>query len=465
MMGNGIAKWLAQTRWRISPARLFIAVGVIFGIPWTLVTPPFQAPDEDLHFCRAWQLSEGHLFGREYQGVRGDSLPVSLIETITRINPGLRFHSKEQRQDPARIRFYLKQPLQSGVRAFYPFPTSVIYPPTAYLPQIIGITAARLLGLSALAAMYLGRLCNLLVWLALIYTAIRITPMGQWLFLLIAVMPMHLFLAASLSQDAAINGLFFLLLAAFLRLARQPYPLPAKKIAAVMLLTLLLSLSKPGFAIVSLLYLLLPLPPAGQRKVHYLRLVVLVAGSYALSSAWYALSQPNLDWNAPFAAYARQRSLLLSDPFYFISAFFRSLWTFKYFYIRSHIGQLGWLDTVLPLDIIGIFLLMIVAAAFLNHRGDLSPRQKALLAVVLSILFVQTFLGLWLVCSPLAGPYIHGMSGRYLIPMAPLFWLLFHNRVGRRLHLPQGSGAWLITLLIVYSLGRTTYVLLERYYF
>ncbi len=447
-----------------TPTRLFLVLGTFFGLLWAIITPPFQAPDENFHFCRAYQLSDGHFFGVEVQGVRGDSLPVSVIETMEKINPGMRFHSKDRRQSLDTLRYYLKMPLQQHVKAFHPFPTSVIYPPTAYVPQLTGIWIGKTLHVSTLGLMYLGRFFNLAVWLLLMYAAIRVAPLGRWILAIVALMPMTLFLGASLNQDAMINGLAFLLLAYVLRLAQAGAPPSPRQYGLLLTLTTLLSFSKPGFALFSLLYLLLPLPPAGGRRSYVMRFLALLIIGFAASLVWNHLSHPDLNWNEPWASYERQTAAVLSNPFLFISAMFRSLWSFKFFYLRSHVGQLGWLDTVLPLKVIAIFLVALIVVALLDGRGRLSLWQKGVLLFTFAAIFGQTLLALYLVCSPVAGPFIHGMSGRYLLPIAPLFWLLLHNQRLARWRAPQWPWRLILAAFLIFALGRTTLVLIQRFY-
>jgi len=61
-------------------------------------------------------------------------------------------------------------------------------------------------------------------------------------------------------------------------------------------------------------------------------------------------------------------------------------------------------------------------------------------------------------------PYVQGMSGRYLIPIAPLFWLLFNNRAVVCTRLLQWPWKWPAMALLLFALGRTTLVLYRRYY-
>ncbi len=35
-------------------AYVFLALCILFGLAWTFLIPPFQLPDEEAHFIRAW---------------------------------------------------------------------------------------------------------------------------------------------------------------------------------------------------------------------------------------------------------------------------------------------------------------------------------------------------------------------------------------------------------------------------
>jgi hypothetical protein len=41
---------------RATAQSLFIVMGAVFGLAFTVAPPPFQVPDENSHFFRAFQL-------------------------------------------------------------------------------------------------------------------------------------------------------------------------------------------------------------------------------------------------------------------------------------------------------------------------------------------------------------------------------------------------------------------------
>lgn len=88
-----------------------------------------------------------------------------------------------------------------------------------YLPSALGITLARLLHFGYIPLYVTGRLFSLLMYIAIVTFAIRLTPVFKNLFALCALLPMCLQLAASYSYDGYVLYLTFLFLALIFRLA------------------------------------------------------------------------------------------------------------------------------------------------------------------------------------------------------------------------------------------------------
>jgi uncharacterized membrane protein len=87
------------------------------------------------------------------------------------------------------------------------FPSSLAYSPVCYLPQAVGIALGRLFDLPPVALLYLGRLMAVVCTVFLGYAALAATRFFRWPLLLLLLMPMTLFQAASLSADAVTNAL------------------------------------------------------------------------------------------------------------------------------------------------------------------------------------------------------------------------------------------------------------------
>jgi uncharacterized membrane protein len=101
----------------------------------------------------------------------------------------------------------MRVPLNPSDRIFIAFPNTAHYSPICYFPESLGILTGRLLSLHPLTMLYLGREFNLLFWIIVGYWSIRTAPSIAHPLLLILLMPMSLYVAATLSADAPTNAM------------------------------------------------------------------------------------------------------------------------------------------------------------------------------------------------------------------------------------------------------------------
>lgn len=88
-----------------------------------------------------------------------------------------------------------------------------------YLPQALGFTAARLLGLGFLPMVQLGRIVPYMLFVMLMFFAIRAVPFGKRVFLILALLPVVLTDTVSINRDGIVFGLSFFLVAKTLQMA------------------------------------------------------------------------------------------------------------------------------------------------------------------------------------------------------------------------------------------------------
>lgn len=93
-----------------------------------------------------------------------------------------------------------------------------------FLPGAVGMALARLVGLGALGCLYGGRLGNLLAYTALCWLALRQTRRCRPVLLGVMLLPLSLFMGASLSYDATLLACYYLMIALLLRETGPPKP-------------------------------------------------------------------------------------------------------------------------------------------------------------------------------------------------------------------------------------------------
>ncbi len=498
-----------------SPTTAFLTIALSYGLIFVLLTPPFQVPDEGAHFYRAYQVSEGQIISQKRLGecagytnnftseiCVGGLLPTSLLTTV-RSNKTIRFNP-QNKQNPQDILDLLHLPLEPQNRTFLKFPGSALYSPVPYLPQALAIALGRLTQASPLALMYASRLFNLMAWLCLEYLAIRIAPAGKWLLFLICLTPMSLFQAASLSADAVTNGLAHLLIAVFLKSAlEEDKPVGRWHVALIFSLSLLLALSKQLYLPFVGMLLWVPVKKFGNVKTYLLTFSALLLICLTAVLSWSSAVKHLYFFNPT----GSQISFILSHPLNFASILLNTLSVRGYDYLQEFIGKLGWLDTPLPPFLIWSYIavLLIVALADLNSNVALTDGAKSQLqtgataqletgataqletgataqlqtvglkpnykqisgiqkAVAFSIFALNSllmFILMYLSWNPVGESVIEGIQGRYFIPLAPLFFLLFYNQ---RAHLNMTKLAPIIACYTLFSATLTVTVLLQRYY-
>ena len=235
-----------------APLYLFVpAVGLALGVTFTYVTPALVAPDEYTHLAAAYELAstwsgqtaadeDGNLLLRECDAAHFGT-KTGDIGVLAYKNEAVAETSEPGSSDVLTTHSEVKAGQGSG----------------SYLAQALGIRLARAQGKNFYTMLLYGRLANLILYLLLAALAVWLAPTSlRGLFACVALLPMPLQLAASLSPDAAVLGLVFSFTALCLRLRGEKAVWWQK-----ILLIVLGGLTAPGKAIylpVILLCLLIP---------------------------------------------------------------------------------------------------------------------------------------------------------------------------------------------------------------
>jgi uncharacterized membrane protein len=455
-----------------SPGKLFVVLAAAFGLLFVFLVPPFQVPDEPNHAFRIFQISQGGIAAARQNGDSGGNVPNSLLATRNDYVPMIA--DKGIRVMLADLRTSLGMPLEPDNSQFVSFPNTALYSPVPYLPAAGGFAIGKLLGQSPLALCWLGRICNLLAWLLLVALAVRATPVYKWLFTALALLPMSLFEAASLSADAVTNGLAFLTVALFFKCAfdhRQA--VGRKEILALAVVTVLLSFSKNAYFLATGLFLLIPTAKLGSWRRQAAVFALLVGVNMLALAIWAQVGDTAANLRAletrlssnPDADHVRQLQFILADfPGYLemlgrtaIHQFRALSWQF--------IGVLGWLDAPLPkICVFGGFGLLVFCGIFESRpEVDLRTRDKGILGAYAIGTGVLVATMVYMGWSSVGATEVDGLQGRYFIPLAPAFFALLHHRSPRLASwsrtLPRIMAAGILLLLLA-----ATATLVRRYY-
>ena len=201
----------AVERWLLA---LVCAVTLAFAI----ITPPFQAPDENQHYMKAQLLADGRVMTEQRGAAIGAELPRSALE-LHGIDFPTDVTGKARRFDRAMVERAWRADAGRAGTAFADFPNVANYAPTLYAPSAAGLRAGEALALPRMGSFYVGRLVNATAGLILLAVAFGLMPFGRGALLATALLPTFCYQTGSLSPDAVINGMGFVGLALSLRLA------------------------------------------------------------------------------------------------------------------------------------------------------------------------------------------------------------------------------------------------------
>lgn len=442
------------------PHRLWktvVVLGAVTGLALVFITPPFQVPDEGAHFFRAFQTSTFELGLEQREGRIGADLPRALRDFVDLyrdipLNPERKFN-----QELLTRSWSVSDDRQERV-----FTGTILpYPPAAYAAQAGGIAIGRIFSPRPIVWFYVARIVNLALFLLIVACTIRLTPDMQWGLALLALMPMTLYQAASISADGFTIAVSFLMIAFFLHCMTGAGLLTRNQIGFMFIGTALLALAKPGYLPLVLLALLVPTARFGtmRRRLAAVGGVLLAATIIGVASIAFLHDKVI---GLPGSDSAAQLEYIGSHPFAYIAICLRCI--FRASQYGSFIGWFGWLELRLPQWIIITYWLLLIAVPLTRRRPILTRRQWAFIAVLYALLVAVIFTIQYLSYTPVAKRSIDSVQGRYFIPFAPLLLLLF---TGRRVPFSIDDHRWARRCLIgfiVFTHGVMAALLIKRYY-
>lgn len=429
----------------------WLCIALIAVVSMVFITPPFQTPDEEQHFFRAYQLSEGTLLAKVEHGVSGGDLPLSLLTLSSRyMRPPLWTEpTPPVRPLPlAHTLTDLHQPLDVLHRGFLAFPLQAFYAPMSYAGEIVAMNLGRHAGAGPLTLFYLARLANGLCALAVLFWALRLLPFGRELVGFIALLPMAVSLYGSCSADAMVIATASLFTALVLnRMASATWSVRDSLIAVVCAITFC-----------SLKPVYLPIVLLGFAGAFYTgkRVAILKHHAWILgltlivTLAWFRIASFGMVSVQPGTNVGAQISNVFHAPFLYVLTIAHTLRWNHFFYIQM-VGLLGWLSIVLPMAAYLLPPLALIAAWGSEQRlaADRPARLAGYGFGLIALSSVLLMSALYVNWTPVGKNVIEGVQGRYFLPLTPLAALLFLSMNGRKRYWSQRTTQVVILVLIV----------------
>ena len=480
----------AGRQWSLE--RFFVWAALGLGIMFCIVLPPLSAPDEASHYISSYELSN-RLLGREactedsqvyirpqdcliedmtdilkddgsgYREGRGDEGTVILGQELT--EETYRWIYRERLEEDRENTWQTEEGAAAlQAEQCLSYQPTVRTTPMAYVPQAVGITISRLLGLGPVGLLFFGRLMNLFFFTAMGYLAIRRMPFGKEILFGVYMLPMTLHLASSFSYDVMILACSGYFAAICLDLA---YRAERVRAADVLLLALLMGVMGPCkmvYGVITGYCLLIPIKKFGGIR-NWVISAVLVLGAFC--GAMIAVNRNTVAMYAEasesYVAWAQETgytfSQLIHSPLLVIKMCYNTLmWQGEQLYSGMIGSALGNMDPVLNTPyVVVLALTAILAVLALKKPGEnvwMGALSRAWIWFLSLTCLSALMFSMLLAWTPVTASMIQGVQGRYLLPLLPMILLTVKNDRVVRTGWNDGYLLYVMTALDVYVILR-----------
>lgn len=396
----------------------FLVAFLFFGLLFVFITPPIYTVDESAHLYRAYQVSELNLIPDNIGNEAGGSIPQSLttfvLGYIEYQGKGLDFVRYNVRQ--------LKVKVSPQQRTDITFTNVAIYPFVNYIPQATGMAIGRLFTQSLMVQFYLARLTNLLFLGGCFFVALRLFGKRNHALFAIGLLPMTLYVGASLSADTFVIGSVAVFTAYLYKLLKQE-EITTKQWIIVASLAALVALSKQTYFVLTLAILALAwrkpqfkkenlLIPAACVVASLVPFLTVMGISRGLNTRPVTLQQTVgivVDASA-------QKDFVIHHPLSFINIVWETLSNPGLF--NNFFGSFGVGTVSLPPWALFIACVSLFLSFGMQTKKDRSDKRVALLLAAVGLVNVGAILvGLYLFWSNPLQDHISGLQSRYFIPI------------------------------------------------
>lgn len=437
------------------PQAFFVFFALLSGLIFVVINPPGFGLDERAHFMRTYLVSHGEMTPQllQPQNEVGAYLPENLTQfvgTSTRDlldNDTSRFFVNRQYMDrEAYTQFFHERFSDEKINdpgANGQLLAANAYSPLGYVHMAVASRLAEVAGLPLMYSLYFARLANLILYVAVVFLAIKIIPKYKWVIAAVALLPPAIYQASSLSLDPLVTALSFLAVAYAAKFWFGPRgQIGNRELVIVSAIFVAIALIKTPYVCIALLFVFLPSNRFKMVKYSYYWKVVLSTATFLAALAWvYAnrLVTPSLVLLQPgHANVSEQIQYILHNPVKVLATIARTHYEAIDHTLSSLLARVSDRQVGMPNAIVYILFVLSSGLVALFHykkdnkdallSGDESKYLNILLGLVPLAVIMLVSLTLYVTFTPVGATVAQGIQGRYFLPILPLV-LIFLSRI------------------------------------
>lgn len=459
----------------------FTLITAVFGALFAVLSPPFWGHDEITQFGRAYQVAHGGFGPNEIHDSRGiaygGEVPASIDALMSYAFGDYKDYPPEPAPrvaDPAGYDELAAASVGSDIATVW-FTNTAAYSAIPYIPAAIGIRVAELTGADIGTLVLLTRMAGLLAYLGIVGFALWALRSHriQWLVFTVAVLPIAVFQAGTVTADTVTNALAIAVSALLVKALFLGEGLGKAETAALLAATILLPLSKPTYVLLAMLVVLVPAQRfgfVGWRR--WLPWGFAAAGALTFAF-WMQLAAPTGDGMSLMRPRdqwytvdpGEQLAGILTDPIGFLGVFWHSIMYRDQEWFTEFFGELGFAYVNVPATSIVACLLAIAVSIGIAERLPVpGSRRTLLVALVVAASVAMVYVTLHMSFTPVGYFIIDGVQGRYFVPLAIIFFAVLLRWMPLRL---RGRGdtapGWYAAATVIAATSLALIVAVARY--
>ena len=400
----------------------YLVLATIFGIAMLFLIPPFNVPDEGAHFIKSFETSYINNNDGGYT-----HMPKSIELIFDRYIQGSQDSSTKYNG-----KNYLSDFLQEGnyderSERLQSYANTKFLSVVPYIPSIITIAIGRLINLSPLLLVIIGRFTNLLITIVFCYLSLNKIPYFKRILFIVVMLPIFIQQAAAINMDWLTNLMSVIIITLIFYYKENSNEINIKSRILILISAILLAFCKFGYFPISFMVLLIPNNRFKNKKQAVIFKVLFILLPSILS--YLQNSGLGLSDDSPYykISYALEHPIS-TIKIYFATAFeripldiFRGL--FDGFGVSTQ-----WHSSIVLYILIVLYAILIATAG--NDDNKMINWKERTIMLVLSFIMIciiySAMLFGWTYFGALT---IDGLQPRYFIPPVLLAYIALSNNI------------------------------------
>lgn len=405
-------------------------VVVVFGVMLSIFIPPHHTWDEYSHFIKSYSVANLVLFPTNKTKFE---YPIG-IEKVD-LTSNLEYNSYE---DFLELKSNLDSVKKSNSETKQIESTAIINLFIPYIPSGIGMRIAMTFNLPIYFYLWFGRIMNVLFYSFLFFLALKYTPFGKRIICFYGMLPINVFLAASLSCDFMAMGCLLLALSLTMNIVAKSKKISFRVFFALIVLYSCITFAKVSYApFFFLIFLFRSKSFSSKKQRDFFRIIAISAcGLVAIGTYAYASKLGIVQWSREGVDSSLQMMGIIKEPLKYVLMLFEFISNNSVNYVVNMFSFFAYVGNVSQIYVLIIVFTLLFFSFFdisehskqIDHFGGFDNYSKLVIGISsLGGLFLS-LTALYISFTAVGAQQVDGFQGRYMLPIVFPLLLIFRNK-------------------------------------